>query len=802
MAMNSLMDSEERLYMLEILVNQLNLSPNNFQTQTATPIKVVFKFAHLPPFSVDEKEILQMKKRKSQHGTIDFTSGQSFVFAKRPADFKKLIQAQPLKAEVYKTNLNSMWPEDEPDDELFLCETIIPLTGCLCDQFEMALNDQDHLPAPYEVRKTYELVDRRKQPQGTLNLFLRISCHGRSIVNEFSRTDTSLIFKNPKFPSEFQCSRILTDREKMIVKRNLWNNTFNIQNAWPRAKTVVGLSTLCEDLPGRPQSPREPPPKKILSREVVDKPKTLPEASVMDFVNFNADKTTVGLTNCHGRLCPRTGDKKCTDDDWTTAGNRLHGGGITKNTNDFGMNEKFPSFAVQSMQTLLSGACRPDSQSADKPGCGCYGTSPENGDGCLQKKCQGIDCLIRAFNNAQKFVDNIGKVKGMAGLGLMDPSESPYFRSRRTELPTSCSPLKSSNSRTSLMEKSSNHIYEGFNHYLKPYQPVNYHLSTNITRNDEKNVKKTIDNHRKSLELNSGGENIGDTKKHTDYNGLSAVMESTGTVIMPQKHDKIAKSTKSVRRKSSKKMFSYPSDTIRSSKDTKKVRKKVLKLVESAASGTERLRFGHRNCVDVRMKVPGNMGWLWNTKETAGYPKPQIGWKPGAILRRVWRILEDAKVEITEDVVERPVIPIRGKKSKTVRRKNLFPGSRGQWSRGEDQDDQIQLPPTLHVHRKNGTYYVTMYPVKAEFINHPELQETVKPLQFKVTKDRDDDSATSSSTASDMEFEFSPPVADTNWQKKEEVKDFSSQVVQQQILDDVVDVEHLWKGKKKGSKKR
>lgn len=59
----------------------------------------------------------------------------------------------------------------------------------------------------------------------------------------------------------------------------------------------------------------------------------------------------------------------------------------------------------------------------------------------------------------------------------------------------------------------------------------------------------------------------------------------------------------------------------------------------------------------------------------------------------------------------------------------------------------------------------------------------MKPLQFKIVKNKDDASITSSSTASDMEIEFSPPAAVTRYRKKPDVVHVDTQVRQQEIID-------------------
>lgn len=110
--------------------------------------------------------------------------------------------------------------------------------------------------------------------------------------------------------------------------------------------------------------------------------------------------------------------------------------------------------------------------------------------------------------------------------------------------------------------------------------------------------------------------------------------------------------------------------------------------------------------------------------------------------------------------------------------------SRTQATMGDEQEE-TDNPPTLHIHRKDGTYYVTMYPIGQETVTESRLSEPIKPLQFKIVKNKDDASVASSSSASDMEIEFSPPAAVTRNRKKPDVVHVDTQVRQQEILDAV-----------------
>lgn len=96
-----------------------------------------------------------------------------------------------------------------------------------------------------------------------------------------------------------------------------------------------------------------------------------------------------------------------------------------------------------SMDTLAFGACKSiwkNGITPNKTGCGCFGNGKLNSEGkCSKMPCTGVECFIRAFKETQDFVNSLGNVPGLAGLGLMDPSESPFFGRQEDDADT-CQP--------------------------------------------------------------------------------------------------------------------------------------------------------------------------------------------------------------------------------------------------------------------------------------------------------------------------------------------------------------------------
>ncbi|KAJ9589324.1 hypothetical protein L9F63_017483 [Diploptera punctata] len=146
------------------------------------------------------------------------------------------------------------------------------------------------------------------------------------------------------------------------------------------------------------------------------------------------------------------------------------------------------------------------------------------------------------------------------------------------------------------------------------------------------------------------------------------------------------------------------------------------------------MKIGHRFCVDQLGLVPARMGWSWDNPIGLKF---RPGWRPGAINRKVISIMRSVKR--AAGLKLRPL----AKKH----RKSLGEGS---------TDEKPQLPPTLHVHRRDGAYYISMHPMNLV----PE--ENNVPLQFRIPskkKDEDGDTCTcnDSDSSSDLEVEFMAP---------------------------------------------
>ncbi|XP_029174360.1 uncharacterized protein LOC114942990 [Nylanderia fulva] len=457
---------------------------------------------------------------------------------------------------------------------------------------------------------------------------------------------------------------------------------------------------------------------------------------------------------------------------------------------------------------------------------------------CTKKPCVGADCMIRAFKEAQDFVDSIGKVPGLVGLGLMDPSESPYF-GREIDKDYSVQEIPS--------EKKRAYPPVSAFPYLQCTAPCNTQLGTVASsipipgragvvreaipsipdatlvpitvkpkKKEDKKEEKLEKQKEKELDVTTvtpdvdvgpcGEPKCKSRRKKVRDNRIPPREE---TIEELQKSVTLSSSitTKGVSKYIAKQQYprskALPGPAgdrdVARGESPIKISKRVMRFIYSIGDVYPGTNYGHRNCIDPRLRVPANMGWLWNTSTTVGKLKPRIGWKPGAISRYLSEMLKEAKKGAPPMEDSRPrLVPSRT----GLRRGKLYKSLSYVSQLKKEAEDEVEPPPTLHIHRKDGTYYVTMYPIRQETAE-PQLEEPMKPLQFKIARNKDDASVATSSTASDMEIEFSPPAAVNRYRRKPDVIHVDTQVRQQEILDafkSTVDVPK--KRDKKGKKGR
>lgn len=495
-------------------------------------------------------------------------------------------------------------------------------------------------------------------------------------------------------------------------------------------------------------------------------------------------------------------------------------------------------------ETSAGTAYKPRPRSADgvMMGCTCPGKYSSFGRTgtikCTKKPCIGADCMIRAFREAQDFVDSLGKVPGLAGLGLMDPSESPYFG--RDVIGRGCgvqemprrgylAPVAMTSSNLQCTAPCNTQIAKVASSGaapVVPYAPVvpaaiaapgrggvvreaipTLPEASLLPLRPRKKEDKKEEKAEKQKEVDVAAYvpsdvEVGPCGEPKCKSRRKTRPGNNNRSSQPQENDLPKQTTVQLKSSSSalpaRSVDGNPGERGRRPKTKAspgpggdrdagkalppvKVSKRVMRYVYTIGEVYPGISYGHKNCIDPRMRVPANMGWLWNTRDTVGKLKPRIGWKPGAIGRYLYELLKEAKAgSLAEDNRARSV-PSRT----TVRRGKVYKTmSYASAKQAKEGEEETEPPPTLHIHRKDGTYYVTMYPIKGETTDDtPRLEEPTKPLQFKIPRSRNNESVATSSTASDIEIEFSPPAAVNRYHRKPDVVHVDTQVRQQEILD-------------------
>ena len=438
---------------------------------------------------------------------------------------------------------------------------------------------------------------------------------------------------------------------------------------------------------------------------------------------------------------------------------------------------------------------RQTEKSRDKTACGCPETNyldsvlrKRGNPVCMKKPCLGTDCLIKAFEDAQDFVENLGKVPGLAGLGL---SESPYFANKdeliRPSRKGECAKYPESD--VKVPQKMPN------------VQQANPVVSTRETPRLDvppKNCKAG------GLVVQEGRPTLPDPKaapnlKFKKIEEIENVQEPENNESSPCGNPKCKSKPKPNVTERNAEPNVTDIDVTKSKKKSsnRSDRKNMNQFIYTFGKYHPQRVYGHKDCQFIRPLVPSGMGWMWNKTDPVGKIKPRPGWKPGAISVFMRDLLKEAKDGFfNKKKQSRSAFSLLRKGGKDNKVKKIMSGFPVKLK--TDEDD-VDLPPNLHVHRKNGDYYVTMYPIRQDK-DISRADEPINPLQFKIVKNRG--SIASSSTASDMEIEFSPPAAVNRIKKKPDVVHVDTQVKQEEILKETKKTKDSTSKDVKGGKKK
>ncbi|XP_074103539.1 uncharacterized protein LOC141530379 [Cotesia typhae] len=431
--------------------------------------------------------------------------------------------------------------------------------------------------------------------------------------------------------------------------------------------------------------------------------------------------------------------------------------------------------------------------------------STKHSDTCRRKKCPHIDCLTRAFEEAQEFVDSLGKVPGLPGLGLMDPSASPYYRAPRDfkrvkdELQDEGNPYTSASTLPWTKATPFTIAVSGRNGIVREATVSdndNYNYKYNYSRYNYGEKDKCNDELNTVDVIGPCGERQCKARRKKVHRE-TVVTEGIETPVEyadePKKKSYLMRARHQDRDRDKDRKYKFNrhkayhagprGDGFRKSIKKPKKRKirKRVNLDFVSRSHSERL-YGHKNCNDRLRRVPAHMGWFWTEYQPTGRLKPRVGWRPGAISKQIREMIQAAKIGLIEKRNRPASVPSAMRIGKKLKTKSSTMLKKKQ-PRKFDFNADFKAPPTLYIQRRDGIYYCTMYPVKQESENTPVLDEPMKPLQLKIAPNRDDASGASSSVASDMDIEFSPPAALNRAKKKPDVVHVDTQVRQQDILD-------------------
>lgn len=188
---------DEQIYLVEILIDRVTLTPSKIKDIAKHPIVIKIKLLDLPVFEIARDQQMDALKTESpQDGDMRFATGKCCLMVKQPRDLVRDLRAMSMRAGVFRAG-----------DNYPTAETELTLPGCLCDQVAMVGNDPSNLPMPFTVKGSFHLLDPGENPSGTLYMELTIACLGR-----FSATHYEL---HPKPP-------VLAEGEGEVKERELY----------------------------------------------------------------------------------------------------------------------------------------------------------------------------------------------------------------------------------------------------------------------------------------------------------------------------------------------------------------------------------------------------------------------------------------------------------------------------------------------------------------------------------------------------------------------------------------------------
>ncbi|XP_072747103.1 uncharacterized protein [Anoplolepis gracilipes] len=169
----------EQIYLIEILIDKLTLTPVKIKDIGGHPIVIKIIFLDLPMFEFTHDDSQSDAWKRGQED-VRFMTGKCCLFIKRPRDLVQELRSTKVRIGVFRKG-----------DTYPTAETDLTLPGCLCDQIAMIDNDPSNQPKPFRVKGGFHLLDPGEDPSGTLYMELVIVCLGRA-----SKTHCELLPKS------------------------------------------------------------------------------------------------------------------------------------------------------------------------------------------------------------------------------------------------------------------------------------------------------------------------------------------------------------------------------------------------------------------------------------------------------------------------------------------------------------------------------------------------------------------------------------------------------------------------------
>jgi hypothetical protein len=160
-------DHDEQIYLIEILIDKLTLTPSKIKDISGHPVVIKIKLLDFPVLEFEREDSREFRYEQD----VFFMFGRCCMFIKRPRDLVEGLRLTCMKIGVFRAN-----------DTYPTAETELTLPGCLCDQIGMLGNDARNQPKPFTVKGGFNLLDPGENPSGTLYLELVVACLGRCFL--------------------------------------------------------------------------------------------------------------------------------------------------------------------------------------------------------------------------------------------------------------------------------------------------------------------------------------------------------------------------------------------------------------------------------------------------------------------------------------------------------------------------------------------------------------------------------------------------------------------------------------------